>query len=58
MWGVVVFVPLLFITALLYAGFSNVEKATAWKDRNICLLHLVGGVIMLGLGILLAFGIV
>lgn len=43
--------PLLVLTGLIYLGYSNVEKATSWKDRNIRILHLLAGIIMLGLGI-------
>ncbi|MFZ5365877.1 MAG: cytochrome c biogenesis CcdA family protein [Patescibacteria group bacterium] len=43
--------PLLFITSLIYFGYSTVEKTTAWKDRNLRILHLIAGLIMLSLGI-------
>ncbi len=42
--------PLIIITILVYIGFSTTEKATAWKDRNIRLLHLIAGIIMIVLG--------
>jgi len=42
--------PLILITLLIYFGFSNVEKANEWKDKNIRILHLVAGLIMLVLG--------
>lgn len=47
--------PLLLITALIYSGYSNIEKASAWKDRNIRLLHLISGIIMLILGLWVMF---
>ncbi len=43
--------PLLLITFLIYLGYSSVEKAGQWKDRNIRVLHLVAGVIMALLGV-------
>lgn len=43
--------PLLLITGLIYAGYSTVERATAWKERNLRLLHLIAGLIMVSLGI-------
>jgi len=42
--------PLVVITILIYFGFSTAEKTTAWKDRNIRLLHLIAGIIMIILG--------
>ncbi len=50
--------PLVIITSMVYLGFSNVEKATEWKERNIRLLHLISGLIMLALGILIVFGFI
>jgi len=48
--------PLIIITILVYVGFTNVEKATQWKEANIRILHLVAGIIMLILGTLVLFG--
>lgn len=50
-YNLIFVLPLLLITALIYFGYSNAEMATAWKDRNIRILHLISGMIMLGLGI-------
>ena len=43
--------PLLIIAALIYFGQSTLEKATEWKEKNIRLLHLATGLIMLALGL-------
>lgn len=50
--------PLIIITLLLYAGFTSVEKTSEWKERNIRLLHLIAGIIMLALGLAVVFGLV
>jgi cytochrome c biogenesis protein CcdA/glutaredoxin len=50
--------PLLLITFGIYFGFANVEKATAWKDKNLRILHLIAGIVMLGLGILVVAGFI
>jgi len=50
--------PLIIITFAIYFGFSNVEKATKWKDNNIKILHLISGIIMLLLGIGVVSGII
>jgi cytochrome c biogenesis protein CcdA len=49
--------PLMVITLMVYAGQTNIEKATEWKDKNIRLLHLIAGIVMLALGILVVSGI-
>ena len=43
--------PLLVIIGLIYLGKSSVESARKWKDRNIRILHLIAGLLLLGLGI-------
>ncbi len=43
--------PLLIIIGLIYWGRSNVESTRKWKNRNIRILHLVAGLILLSLGI-------
>jgi len=50
--------PLLVITLLIYVGFTNIEKATEWKERNIRILHLIAGILMLVLGLLVVFKLV
>ena len=50
--------PLVIIILLIYAGLTNIEKATEWKERNIKLLHLIAGIIMLILGIIVILKLV
>lgn len=50
-YNLVFVLPLLLITGLIYFGYSTAEKATAWKERNLRILHLIAGLVMLSLGI-------
>jgi len=50
--------PLAIITLLMYFGFASVEKTTEWKEKNIRILHLVAGLIMLALGIIVVLGLI
>ena len=43
--------PLIILTALIYLGYASIERAIDWKERNLRLLHLIAGLLMLGLGI-------
>jgi cytochrome c biogenesis protein CcdA len=43
--------PLIFLTILIYFGYASIEKAIDWKERNLRLLHLLAGLLMLGLGV-------
>jgi cytochrome c biogenesis protein CcdA len=48
--------PLIILTILIFVGLTNIDKATQWKDRNIRILHLIAGLLMLSLGILVVMG--
>lgn len=54
-YNLIFVLPLLAILALVYLGFLNVEKAEHWKQRNIRLLHLIAGIILLALGVWVFF---
>lgn len=56
-YNLVFVLPMFAITLLVYIGFTTVENVSGWKDRNIRYLHLVAGIIMLLLGIAMAFGL-
>ena len=43
--------PLIIINLLVYFGLTNIEKASGWKDSNRELLHIITGVVMIGLGL-------
>ena len=45
--------PMLVITALVYASFTSVEKAHAFRERNIRKLHLIAGLMLLIVGIVI-----
>jgi hypothetical protein len=42
---------MLLITLGIFKGFTSVEKAEEWRCRKLKVLHLVAGIIILGLGI-------
>jgi len=43
--------PLILLTILIYFGYASIERAIDWKERNLRLLHLIAGLLMLGLGV-------
>lgn len=49
-YNLVFVVPLIFIVFLVYFGISSIDRAEEWKNKNIRILHLIGGLIMLALG--------
>ncbi len=53
--------PMVVITILTYFGFAKVEDMGGWRERNLKKLHLIAGLIMLGIGLLMlawAMGII
>lgn len=43
--------PLIIILFLIYIGYSNIKNISGWRQKNIKVMHLIAGVIMLALGI-------
>jgi len=56
LYNLVFVLPMLAITAVCYIGFTTVENVAGWKEENIRYLHLVAGVIILGLGLMMVLG--
>ncbi|MBU0613201.1 hypothetical protein KKB10_04240 [Patescibacteria group bacterium] len=50
-YNLIFVLPLIIITILIYFGLSKIESVGQWKDKNIRLFHLIGGLIMVALGI-------
>ena len=57
-YNLIFILPMLGVTAFVYLGFTTVERVSGWKKRNIKYLHLTTGLILLGLGIAMFFGLV
>ena len=57
-YNLVFILPMLAITGIVYAGISQVEKISSWKDRNIKYIHLLTGLILIVLGVLIFFGLI
>jgi cytochrome c biogenesis protein CcdA len=56
LYNLVFVLPLIIITFLIYLGYSSTEKADKWKEKNIRVLHLIAGIIMVLLGLWVFFG--
>lgn len=50
--------PMIIITVIVYAGYSTVERVSGWKDHHIRGLHLIAGIILVGLGVAMVVGLV
>jgi cytochrome c biogenesis protein CcdA len=50
-YNLVFVLPLIVLSGLIYFGYSSIEGTQEWKEKNIKLLHLVAGIIMVVLGV-------
>ncbi len=50
--------PMIAITIFVYGSFTAVEEVSGWRERNIRRLHLVAGIILVGLGIAMVTGLI
>ncbi|HTY44324.1 MAG TPA: hypothetical protein VMC80_03710 [Patescibacteria group bacterium] len=52
----IVILPLIIITFVIYKGFITAESVAQWRDRNVRILHLIAGILLLGVGFALLMG--
>ena len=45
--------PMILITGAVYFGFTTTEKAEEWRTKKLKVLHLIAGLIILGLGVVM-----
>ncbi len=55
-FNLIAVLPLIIITLVVYKGFATAENISQWKDRNVRILHLIAGILLLGVGIFLLIG--
>ncbi len=58
LYNLIFVLPMVCIVLLVYLGVSKVEDVSQWKEKNIRYLHLVAGLIMVGLGVGMLFGLI
>ena len=58
LYNLVFVAPMLAIVGVVYFGLGRVHDIYLWKERNIGKLHLIAGIIILGLGIAMLLGLV
>jgi cytochrome c biogenesis protein CcdA len=56
-YNIIFVLPMLAITFGIYFGFTEVERISGWKDKNIKYLHLIEGLILIVLGIIILTGV-
>lgn len=50
--------PMIAITLIVYFGLAKIENVSEWRDRHVKWMHLVAGLIMVGLGLAMLVGLI
>lgn len=50
-YNLIFILPMLAITFIVYKGISTTEQLSNWKEKNIKYIHLITGLLLMGLGI-------
>ncbi len=58
LYNLIFILPMIAITLLIYLGVTTVSSVSGWKEENIRYLHLVEGLILIGLGIAMFTGLI
>ncbi len=55
-YNIIFVLPMLGITLAIYFSFTQVDRVSDWKERNIRTLHLIAGVLLFLVGLFLLLG--
>ena len=58
LYNLIFIIPMLVITLIVYFGVSSTDKLSEWKERKIKYIHLITGLLLIGLGIAILTGII
>jgi cytochrome c biogenesis protein CcdA len=56
LYNFVFILPMIAITFIVYLGFTTVESVSGWREKNLRILHLIAGIILVVIGIALFAG--
>ena len=57
-YNIIFVLPMVAVTFIVYYGVSSAEKVSEWRDRNIRRIHLIAGLVLVGLGIGMITGLI
>lgn len=55
-FNLIIVLPLVAITLIIYIGFRTAEQVSEWKERNVRILHLIAGILLFGIGLAILLG--
>lgn len=56
LYNLIFVLPMLTITLIIYFGFTTIDVVYGWREKNLRLLHLIAGIILVLIGLSLLFG--
>jgi cytochrome c biogenesis protein CcdA len=56
LYNLIIVLPMIIITLVIYFGFSTVDNVYGWREKNLKLMHLITGIILVLIGLALIFG--
>jgi len=54
-YNIIFVLPMIAITLIVYFGFTTVDRVYGWREKNIRLLHLIAGILLVLIGLALVF---
>jgi cytochrome c biogenesis protein CcdA len=55
-FNLIIVIPLIVITLIIYFGFATADQVSNWKERNVRILHLIAGILLLLAGLVMLLG--
>jgi cytochrome c biogenesis protein CcdA len=56
LYNLIIIIPMIIITLIIYFGFSTVDNVYGWREKNLRLMHLITGIILVLIGLALLLG--
>ncbi len=56
LYNIIFVLPMIAITLIIYFGFTTIDTVYGWREKNIRLLHLIAGIILVIIGFALLLG--
>lgn len=56
LYNVIIILPMIAITLIIYFGFTTIDVVYGWREKNLRLLHLITGIVLVLIGLALLFG--
>jgi cytochrome c biogenesis protein CcdA len=55
LYNIIFVLPMIAITLIIYFGFTTVDRVYGWREKNLRLLHLIAGTLLVLIGLALVF---